>query len=100
MAGTLDLEERLAEKARSYPTPPSDGGEVRIREISGSTVVEVRCGDRVGLLHDLAAAIVGRGFDVTLAKVDTRADRVVDVFPAGEKAMVRSMLSESLRAVL
>jgi len=27
-------------------------------------------------------------------------DRVVDVFPAGEKAMVRSMLSESLRAVI
>lgn len=27
-------------------------------------------------------------------------DRVVDVFPAGEKAMVRAMLSESLRAVI
>jgi twitching motility protein PilT len=27
-------------------------------------------------------------------------DRVVDVFPAGEKTMVRSMLSESLRAVI
>ena len=27
-------------------------------------------------------------------------DRVVDVFPANEKAMVRSMLSESLQAVI
>ena len=27
-------------------------------------------------------------------------DRIVDVFPAGEKPMVRSMLSESLRAVV
>jgi twitching motility protein PilT len=27
-------------------------------------------------------------------------DRIVDVFPAGEKDMVRSMLSESLRAVI
>jgi twitching motility protein PilT len=27
-------------------------------------------------------------------------DRIVDVFPAGEKGMVRSMLSESLRAVI
>ncbi|HWK54802.1 MAG TPA: type IV pilus twitching motility protein PilT [Hyphomicrobiales bacterium] len=27
-------------------------------------------------------------------------DRIVDVFPAGEKAMVRSMLSESLQAVI
>ncbi len=27
-------------------------------------------------------------------------DRIVDVFPAGEKSMVRSMLSESLRAVV
>ena len=27
-------------------------------------------------------------------------DRIVDVFPAAEKAMVRSMLSESLKAVI
>ena len=27
-------------------------------------------------------------------------DRVIDVFPAAEKTMVRSMLSESLRAVI
>jgi twitching motility protein PilT len=27
-------------------------------------------------------------------------DRIIDVFPAGEKPMVRSMLSESLRAVV
>lgn len=27
-------------------------------------------------------------------------DRIIDVFPSGEKAMVRSMLSESLRAVI
>ena len=27
-------------------------------------------------------------------------DRVIDVFPAAEKAMVRSMLSESLQAVI
>lgn len=27
-------------------------------------------------------------------------DRIIDVFPAGEKAMVRSMLSESMRAVI
>jgi len=27
-------------------------------------------------------------------------DRIIDVFPAGEKSMVRSMLSESMRAVI
>ncbi|MEW8683938.1 MAG: ATPase, T2SS/T4P/T4SS family, partial [Candidatus Thiodiazotropha endolucinida] len=27
-------------------------------------------------------------------------DRIIDVFPAGEKSMVRSMLSESLRSVI
>jgi len=27
-------------------------------------------------------------------------DRIIDAFPAGEKSMVRSMLSESLRAVI
>jgi twitching motility protein PilT len=27
-------------------------------------------------------------------------DRIIDVFPTGEKSMVRSMLSESLRAVI
>src|SRR3546814_16778579 len=31
---------------------------------------------------------------------DLTIDRIIDVFPAGEKPMVRSMLSESLRAVI
>ena len=37
------------------------------------------------------------GLALTAAKT---VDRIVDVFPAGEKEMVRSMLSESLRAVI
>lgn len=80
LAGRLDLEELLADKARSYPSPASGPGEVRVFDVAGSTVAEVRCADRIGLLHDLAAAIRGAGFDVTLAKVDTRDDRVIDVF--------------------
>ena len=42
--------------------------------------------DRFGTLHTTSAA--------------KTIDRVIDVFPAEEKAMIRSMLSESLQAVV
>ncbi len=41
--------------------------------------------------------VIGTLHTVSAAKT---IDRIVDVFPAGDKAMVRSMLSESLRAVV
>jgi len=98
----MALEELLAYKAGQYPSPSSLGVSVLVREIRGATIVEVRCVDRIGLLHDLAAAIAGSGFDVTLAKVDTRADRVVDVFyvRATDGAPISKEAAERLRSAL
>jgi len=50
----------------------------------------------------LTAAETGHLVFATLHTQDAAqtVDRIIDVFPAGEKEMVRSMLSESLRAVI
>jgi [protein-PII] uridylyltransferase len=81
LAGDLDLEVGLEAKRRAYRRR---GGAVATRVTtrleSGRRVFEVRCSDRVGLLHDLAAVFAEHGFDVEVARVDTRGDRVVDVF--------------------
>ena len=62
-------------------------GEMRDPETVGHALTAAETGHLVfGTLHTTGAA---KTFD-----------RIVDVFPAGEKEMVRSMLSESLRAVI
>ena len=50
----------------------------------------------------LTAAETGHQVFATLhtSSASKTIDRIIDVFPAAEKAMVRSMLSESLRAVI
>ena len=50
----------------------------------------------------LTAAETGHMFFCTLhtSSAAKTIDRIIDVFPAAEKEMVRSMLSESLRAVI
>ena len=49
-------------------------------ESAHSTVVEVRAGDALGLLHAIAAALGDLDLDVRVAKIDTLGDRVVDTF--------------------
>ena len=62
-------------------------GEIRDPETIGLALTAAETGHLVfGTLHTTGAA--------------KTVDRIVDVFPAGEKEMVRSMLSESLRAVI
>ena len=62
-------------------------GEMRDPETIGLALTAAETGHLVfGTLHTTCAA--------------KTVDRIVDVFPAGEKEMVRSMLSESLRAVI
>ena len=81
MAGRLDLEARLAEKRAAYSrtaglTPP----EVRIHPRRDRLAIDIRAGDRVGLLHDLASAMAHLGLEVELAKIDTRGGEALDVF--------------------
>ncbi len=62
-------------------------GEMRDAETIGLALTAAETGHLVfGTLHTSSAA--------------KTIDRIIDVFPAGEKSMVRSMLSESLRAVI
>lgn len=45
-----------------------------------ATVVEVRAGDRPGLLHDVAGALTGVGLDIRSAHVATYAGQALDTF--------------------
>jgi [protein-PII] uridylyltransferase len=81
-SGRLAVEARLERKARDYRPPAPVEPDVRVLhdESAHSTVVEVRAGDALGLLHAIAAALAELDLDVRVAKIDTLGDRVVDVF--------------------
>jgi [protein-PII] uridylyltransferase len=81
-AGRLAVEARLERKARDYRPSLPVVPDVRVlaEESAHSTVVEVRAPDALGLLHAIAAALGDLDLDVRVAKIDTRGDRVVDVF--------------------
>jgi [protein-PII] uridylyltransferase len=81
-AGRLAVEARLERKARDYRPPSPVEPDVRVLpdESVHSTVVEVRAGDALGLLHAIAAALGDLDLDVRVAKIDTLGDRVVDTF--------------------
>jgi [protein-PII] uridylyltransferase len=81
-AGRLAVEARLERKARDYRLPAPVAPDVRVLpdESAHSTVVEVRAGDALGLLHAIAAALGDLDLDVRVAKIDTLGDRVVDTF--------------------
>jgi [protein-PII] uridylyltransferase len=86
LEGTLPVAERLRQREADYrqngsrPAPPRiswhDG------EVSGEAtgIVEVRAGDRAGLLYRLTAALAAQGLDVTSARVETLGGDAVDSF--------------------
>jgi [protein-PII] uridylyltransferase len=86
LGGNLPLEERLLDRARRYRSPTrgtdTDGVDVSIDlEASAfATVVEVHAPDEVGLLARVTGVFAELEVDVSLAKVATLGDRVVDVF--------------------
>jgi [protein-PII] uridylyltransferase len=77
LRGQIDLTARLAAKRAAYLAEP--GGSPPQVRVSGR-YIDVRASDRVGLLHDIAAALASLGLDVQLAKIDTRAGEAIDVF--------------------
>jgi len=54
---------------------------------AASTIVEVRAGDRAGLLYQLTTALADEGLDVTSARIETLGADALDSFyvcdPAG-----------------
>jgi len=94
LEGTLPLADRLRQREADYQ---QDGGRTappRISwhngEVSGADtgIVEVRAGDRAGLLYRLTAALAAEGLDVTSARIETLGGDAVDSFyvanPSGE----------------
>jgi [protein-PII] uridylyltransferase len=86
LEGTLPLSERLRQREADYR---QDGGRVappRISwhngEVTGDAtgIVEVRAGDRAGLLYRLTAALAAEGLDVTSARIETLGADAADHF--------------------
>ena len=94
LEGTLPLAERLGQREADYRQDTTRSAPPRISwhngEVSGAAtgIVEVRAGDRAGLLYRLTAAITGEGLDVTSARIETLGADAVDCFyvcnPSGE----------------
>jgi [protein-PII] uridylyltransferase len=88
LRGTFPLEERLAEQVRAYATGrrsvSSRPVELRVDldndASSGSTVLDVRAQDDVGLLHRITAALFALELDVVAARVSTLGHEVLDAF--------------------
>jgi [protein-PII] uridylyltransferase len=86
LEGTLPLAERLRQREADYRQDGVRSAPPRISwhngEVSGAAtgIVEVRAGDRAGLLYRLTAAIAGEGLDVTSARIETLGADAVDSF--------------------
>jgi [protein-PII] uridylyltransferase len=86
LEGTLPLAERLRQREADYRQDAVRSAPPRISwhngEVSGAAtgIVEVRAGDRTGLLYRLTAAITGEGLDVTSARIETLGADAVDSF--------------------
>lgn len=98
MTGDLDLAQRLADKRAVYPagagvTPPT----IRVFSRRNGLTVDIRAHDRIGLLHDLAAALARLNLEVELAKIDTRGNEAVDVFEVRDRS---SIPAEEIRLAL
>ncbi|MGY1847280.1 MULTISPECIES: [protein-PII] uridylyltransferase [unclassified Blastococcus] len=85
LEGTLSLPERLRQREADYrqetrSAPPRISW--HNHEVSGRAtgIVEVRAGDRTGLLYRLTAAIAAEGLDVTSARIETLGGDAVDCF--------------------
>jgi [protein-PII] uridylyltransferase len=112
--GSLPVEERLAERARTYrghgPAAPATPELVSTQVVvdntasDTATVVEVRAEDVVGQLHRITRAFVDRGLDVASAKVSTFGSAVVDAFyvrsPHGKKVTNSADIEALERAVV
>jgi [protein-PII] uridylyltransferase len=86
LEGTLPLAERLRQREVDYRQDATRPAPPRISwhngEVTGAAtgIVEVRAGDRAGLLYRLTAAIAGEGLDVTSARIETLGADAVDSF--------------------
>ena len=116
LEGTLPLVERLRQREVDYRQDAARSAPARISwhdgEVSGAAtgIVEVRAGDRAGLLYRLTSAIAEEGLDVTSARIETLGADAVDSFyvsnPSGspvqpdQRARVDAALEAATRGLL
>jgi [protein-PII] uridylyltransferase len=109
--GTLPLAERLRQREVDYRQDAVRSAPPRISwhdaEVTGEAtgIVEVRAGDRTGLLHRLTAALAAEGLDVVSARVETLGGDAVDSFyvsspsgsplDAGQRTRVERALADA-----
>ncbi len=94
LEGTLPLAERLRQREADYRQDAARATPPRVSwhngEVTGDAtgIVEVRAGDRAGLLYRLTAALATEGLDVTSARIETLGADAADHFyvhnPSGE----------------
>ncbi|WP_249522788.1 [protein-PII] uridylyltransferase [Modestobacter marinus] len=93
LEGTLPLADRLRQREIDYRQHGDRAAPPRISwhdsEVDGAaaSIVEVRAGDRAGLLYRLTSALADQGLDVTSARIETLGADALDSFyvcdPAG-----------------
>lgn len=84
LSDELDVEAAVLTRVRNYHRPGLTRGPVAVATYldasETATVVEVHADDEVGLLYRLARVFAAMAVDVSVAKVATLGERVVDVF--------------------
>lgn len=110
LTGRLSLELRLREKRKDYARRPKKGKREAPRVLIDngvndfSTVVEVHCPDRIGLLFDITSTLADLALDIQVAKIATYGEDVVDVFYVrdleGQKVVDPEHIAEIERALL
>lgn len=104
LAGTLNLDEEIAEKQKSAPRR-SRLFAVQPRVIidnnasATSTLIEVNGKDRPGFLYDITSALTQLGLQITAAKVTTFGSRAVDVFYVKDTFGLKILHAEKLVSI-
>lgn len=112
LAGRLAIDARLADRARKSrprralvaapPSPPVVTFDDQAS--SGSTYLELRAPDSIGLLHRVTRALADLGLDIRHARVLTMGNEVVDSFyvrgPAGSPVVDAAQRAEIVRALV
>ena len=84
LVGDQSVEELLDRRRRAGRSQPDTPGRPRItvdnRLSDTSTVVEVKCPDRVGLLYLITRTLSKLGLDIVSARIATEIDKAVDTF--------------------
>src|SRR6266498_5266789 len=115
IAGEEAVESLLAKRRAGRPTGEAVAGPPKIsldnRLSDTHTVVEVKCGDRVGLLYAITRTFSALGLDIGSARIATEIDQAYDTFYVTDRqgrrvedpaamSHIREALEEALRLPL